>query len=91
MVPYSVILLGDNSIILVARDDTNSRSWLTKITVPSNLLNAKLDNAYKYVKDKYSEEEIVKSTIDVYSNLLDKKSTSYLNKKNENESFWIAQ
>jgi len=57
----------------------------------NNLLNAKLDNAYKYVKDKYSEEEIVKSTIDVYSNLLDKKSTSYLNKKNENESFWIAQ
>lgn len=57
----------------------------------NDYLNSKLEYAYQYIKDNYSEEEVVKSTLNIYSNLLNKNSTSYLNKKNKNESFWIAQ
>ena len=57
----------------------------------NNFLKNKLDIGYNFVKNKYSEENIVKSTMTLYSYLLDKNNSSYLIKKNKKESFWLAQ
>ena len=57
----------------------------------NNFLKNKLDIGYNFVKTKFSEKNIVKSTITIYSYLLDKNNSSYLTKKNKKESFWLAQ
>ena len=87
-------IFDENQLFYV--ENNSSAEYFEKILLiienyKNDYLNSKLEYAYQYIKDNYSEEEVVKSTLNIYSNLLNKNSTSYLNKKNENESFWIAQ
>ncbi len=56
-----------------------------------NLLIKKLNNGYDYVKEKFSENDIVTNTLSLYSQLLNNNNSSYLTKNNKNESFWLAQ
>mgnify|MGYP001313136635 CR=1 FL=1 len=56
-----------------------------------NLLIKKLNNGYDYVKEKFSENDIVTNTLSLYSELLNNNNSSYLTKNNKNESFWLAQ
>ena len=57
----------------------------------NGLLIKKLNNGYKDVKEKFSENDIVDNTLFLYSELLTSNHTSYLTRKNKKESFWLAQ
>ena len=55
-----------------------------------NILIDKLNNGYSFVKEKFSENDIVNDTLSLYSDLLKSNNDSYLTKKNKKSHFgWL--
>ena len=85
-----------NNNQLYSVDKNVSEEYYKKILLiidnyKNNLLIKKLNNGYNKVKENFSENDIVDSTLSLYSKLLNSNNNSYLTKKNKNESFWLAQ
>ena len=72
-------------------EEYNQKILLIIENYKKNLLIKKLNNGYEEVKENFSEKDIVKKTLSLYTDLLNNNSSSYLTKKNKKESFWVAQ